>query len=611
MEKKKYKCLICKKEFENNRLLIRHLVKEHNFKLEQLYEYFNIDLTEENQICMSCGKPFKLNKRQLNDFKKGQIRTIGCSKSCIAYIRTTIKSPLSDKESHEKAKQTIFKRYGVDNLSDIPGVKEKRKQTCLEHFGVKVPLQSEEIKNKSKQTCLERYGVETVLSSQEIREKAHKTNLERYGDKNVWGKNSIIRTNVEQTNLERYGVKTPLQSNVVREKIHKTCLERYGVENVFASEEIKQIIENTNLKKYNAKSVLSKDSSLRKSIEDKIKESTFKHYGVSCNLQAKEVREIIKQTCLENYGVEYACQLPQCIESGSKRISKTNKDFYDKLKANNIDVEIEYIIGNFGFDLRVENILIEINPTYTHNSTFGAIFAKGFQTKPKSVDYHLHKSKLAKDNGFHCVHIFDWDNQDLIINMLKPQQSIYARKCDIKQIDKKLAKQFLNQYHLQGCTQTCQYAYGLFYNDELFQVITFGKPRYNKKYDYELLRLCTKSGFKIIGGASKLLTHFERDVKPKSLISYCDLSKFNGDIYEKLGFKYIRTSIMKHWYNIKTNVHITDNLLRQRGFDQLHGTNYGKGTSNEELMLEHDYVEVYDAGQSTYIKTYEKGYLDG
>lgn len=68
---------------------------------------------------------------------------------------------------------------------------------------------------------------------------------------------------------------------------------------------------------------------------------------------------------------------------------------------------------------------------------------------------------------------------------------------------------------------------------------------------------------------------------------------------------------MKHWYNIKTNVHITDNLLRQRGFDQLHGTNYGKGTSNEELMLEHDYVEVYDAGQSTYIKTYEKGYLDG
>ena len=56
----------------------------------------------------------------------------------------------------------------------------------------------------------------------------------------------------------------------------------------------------------------------------------------------------------------------------------------------------------------------------------------------------------------------------------------------------------------------------------------------------------------------------------------------------------------KHWYNIKTGKHITDNLLRQRGFDQLFGTNYGKGTSNETLMLENGFVEVYDCGQSVY-----------
>ena len=29
-------------------------------------------------------------------------------------------------------------------------------------------------------------------------------------------------------------------------------------------------------------------------------------------------------------------------------------------------------------------------------------------------------------------------------------------------------------------------------------------------------------------------------------------------------------------------IFIIDNLLRQRGFDQLFGTNYGKGTSNEK-----------------------------
>ena len=60
----------------------------------------------------------------------------------------------------------------------------------------------------------------------------------------------------------------------------------------------------------------------------------------------------------------------------------------------------------------------------------------------------------------------------------------------------------------------------------------------------------------------------------------------------------------KHWVHYKNLQHITDNLLRQRGFDQLLGDKYGtfgKGTSNDELMLSHGFVEVYDCGQSTYV----------
>lgn len=43
-----------------------------------------------------------------------------------------------------------------------------------------------------------------------------------------------------------------------------------------------------------------------------------------------------------------------------------------------------------------------------------------------------------------------------------------------------------------------------------------------------------------------------------------------------------------------------------RGFDQLLGKTFGvfgRGTSNEELMLSHGFVEIYDAGQATYIFT--------
>ena len=129
--------------------------------------------------------------------------------------------------------------------------------------------------------------------------------------------------------------------------------------------------------------------------------------------------------------------------------------------------------------------------------------------------------------------------------------------------------------------------------------MTFGKPRYNKKYEYELIRFCSSD--KVVGGAEKLFKYFVNTYAPKSIISYCDLSKFTGKTYSKLGFTYLQTSIGKHWYNTKTNQHITDNLLRQQGFDRLFKTNYGKGTSNEQLMLENGFVEIYDAGQATYI----------
>ena len=59
----------------------------------------------------------------------------------------------------------------------------------------------------------------------------------------------------------------------------------------------------------------------------------------------------------------------------------------------------------------------------------------------------------------------------------------------------------------------------------------------------------------------------------------------------------------KHWYNINTKQHITDNLLRQQGFDRLLGEQYGyfgKGSNNEELMLNNKFVEIYDCGQNVF-----------
>ena len=50
----------------------------------------------------------------------------------------------------------------------------------------------------------------------------------------------------------------------------------------------------------------------------------------------------------------------------------------------------------------------------------------------------------------------------------------------------------------------------------------------------------------------------------------------------------------------KENKKVTSNLLRARGYDQLFGTNYGKGTSNEVLMIENGWLPVFDCGQRVY-----------
>ena len=99
-----------------------------------------------------------------------------------------------------------------------------------------------------------------------------------------------------------------------------------------------------------------------------------------------------------------------------------------------------------------------------------------------------------------------------------------------------------------------------------------------------------------------MFNYFINQYKPNNIISYCDNSKFNGNVYQQLGFILKDHKIIpsKHWYNCKTKIHITDNFLRQRGFDQLFCTSYGKYTDNQKLMLQYGFIEIYDSGQITY-----------
>ena len=409
-----------------------------------------------------------------------------------------------------------------------------------------------------------------------------KSKLEHFGDPNY--NNHVKRT---QTNLEKYGVENQFQRKDLFPQIAQLKIDRYGTYNNVAKNHATRVTNSGSLEASYAKQ------------NETYKQTCLKRYNIDNAAKLTEVRQQIadslKETFIERYGVENYWLMPEAKLSNGSKNSKANLKFCELLVEAKIPFEQEFSLGGKRFDFKVQDTLIEINPTATHNSTWG-IFSKEGLDK----NYHKNKTNIALSENFRCIHVFDWDYPNKIITMLSNKKAIFGRNCAIKEVSADEAAEFLNKYHIQGYAKD-KIRVGLYFEGQLVSLMTFGKPRYNKQYEYELIRYCNAE-CKIVGGAEKLLSFFINKYAPRSIISYCDLSKFSGDVYEKLGFKKARVSgAAKHWYSMKTGQHITDNLLRQRGFDQLFKTNYGKGTLNEALMLEAGFVEVYDCGQATYV----------
>lgn len=420
-------------------------------------------------------------------------------------------------------------------------------------------------------------------------EKIKRTNLEKYGVENVF-QSKEVKEKIKQDNIEKFGVEYNFQRADVIDKIKQTKLERYGDAGYHNIEKMKE----TDFKKYGGYHISNEQ------VREKIKCTNLNKHGAENVFQSDVIKNKISNTIQEKYGVPWYCMTEHCILAQGEKISKINKEFSNLLTDNGIEHSFEYPIDSFSFDFKVGNILIEINPTYTHNSTIGAWFNHDKKSQALDMNYHYNKSILAKNNNLHCIHVWDWDDWNKIINLLTSKTNIGARQCEIKEVSKHECDTFLNTYHLQNTCKGQKVRLGLYYNNCLVQIMTFGEPRYNKNYEWELLRLCSHKDYKIIGGSQKLFKHFLKNYNPDNIISYCDNSKFTGRVYETLGMvKYESTKPSCNWSKGKQK--ITQNLLNQRGFDQLFKTNYGKNTSNKQLMIEHGWLEVFDCGQNTFI----------
>jgi len=639
-------CELCGKEFETNTGRQRFCNGQHFDK------------------CINCGKLFEIPRSRLTE--KDRKRT--CSKTCEAAVRkaTNMKvyggvAPACSSEVHAKIVATNLQRFGTEHPMQNANVVEQAKTTNREKYGCDWHTQTEESRRAMsekwadseykerviasiEETNLEKYGKSCVLAVPEIREKAHNTYETKTGYREPFA-NPEVRAMSKETLFAHYGVHYPYQSDEIYQSARTSWLEKYGYENPMQSEAIKEKTRATCLARYGNTCFLQSDLGVANT------EQAFQEkYGVrwfSQSAQWKQLRMtdpskidnlirfrkdphkyiseefVIKPTLRQlaaSIGI-FEGSTAQILEDNNMRdavayvYSYMENEVYNALLSIDPNLNIERnthrVITPYELDLYLPEykIGIECNPTSTHNSSMNTF---GRNEPPIKYNYHQKKTEMCESQGIFLFHIFgsEWTySREIIVSMLrnllgKNTHKLYARQCQIKEVSASDCASFLNANHRQGNANS-PIRLGLFYNDELVSVMTFGKMRSSIGTDntdlsdcWELVRFCNKLNTSVVGGADKLFKHFVRTYQPARVRSFSDRAHTRGNVYKLLGFTEIRKSDPGYvWVDARTDISYHRYSAQKQNIKQfLHDEDVDLSKSEKQIMEEHGFVQVFDSG---------------
>jgi possible homing endonuclease len=273
-----------------------------------------------------------------------------------------------------------------------------------------------------------------------------------------------------------------------------------------------------------------------------------------------------------------------------KLILKSNSEIKNYI-FNNIDIEDKELDVN-GVDILFKNHNLAVNCIELESHSEGKDF---------TIDrnYHLNQTNKCLEQGIQLLQIFDGEDLELWLSMIKSRlglsKRIFARKCTIREVNSSDIKEFLEMNHIQGYIQS-KVNIGLFYDDELVSVMTFSMPRFNKKYEYELIRFCSKRNYNIIGAASKLWKYFVNKYNPKSVITYANRRFSKGNVYTALGFTFIEAINPNYFYFKSGELELSSRVKFQKHKLKDKLNTFDENLSEAENMFNNDYRRIYDCG---------------
>lgn len=187
-----------------------------------------------------------------------------------------------------------------------------------------------------------------------------------------------------------------------------------------------------------------------------------------------------------------------------------------------------------------------------------------------------------------------------VLQFLGKSRRVFARKCNVKEIDTKTYSVFCKGNHIQDSAGAAV-KLGLFENgsNELVSVISFSRPRFTDKYDFELLRFCHKAGCTVIGGASKLFSHFRACHPGVRIVSYADKRWSRGNVYFQLGFDLVDETKSSFYY-FKDGVTISRYQAQKHRLKDLLAE-FDSNKTETENMTDSGYRKVFNPGQYVFV----------
>lgn len=558
-------CKHCNKYIETRSPIYKIKRKFKEFCSLSCFNEYQRIINQLQLTCVNCGALFVEQRSS----KRKKTCSVECEK---LWAKTKIRNDAR----MSTLKKNNMNLYGVEYTFQRPGILDKAKLTKLDRYGTL------DFSDKIKKTKLDRYGTfnfsdkaqKTKLDRYgtfDFSEKGNKTKLDRYGTLDFSNKSRL-------TTMQRYGTLD------FTDKAKKTKLEKYG--NI-SQHLLKQSYERLKTKYENVASFNFTNIEYRGAIG-------YRLYSFVC------------KKCNNTFDGYITNGLtPKCPACHPKTISKPQNEISDFIKSiytGEISTNDRTILSPKELDIYIpsKHIAIELNGVYWHGELSG-----------KDKNYHINKIIECNKHNIELVHItdYEWNHKQNIIKSILQNKlaselntKIYARKCEIKELNALESNEFLVENHLQGIAAS-SIRIGLIYNNDIVQMLTLSKYGYSKKYEYKITRTAIRCNYTVVGGFEKMWNYFITKYNSISVVAHSDRRFFSGNSYNAIGFKFDKYTAPSYMYfeypyilenKHKFQKHKLKNLLetfnpmltewenmKLNGYDRIWDCGYSKWTWNK------------------------------